>query len=330
MQEMNVVSSSLKGISTKMVYRYTYDPELVEHGCVCVQYKTNISWKGNAREAEWSPISRVEREMNSGDADDDAQVVECNVSKRKGVRFVTKPPDLRTPPRREPFDAKGEKYSPAAHCQAILNSRWKELSTRARSFWKCLGMFHSKAGPVAESVPNMPHTINTPEHSFTFDGSPRPFADVMKVLIFRFPRPFLPGDPFNAAPAETWEAAAAATASPRSQEDVHSHAGEEDVLRDPRRENTVRDLEHTDAQARADSRDLAEEDFAANTPARVEQVELNQLYLCELTTFERGIRLGLCMPTKKGPLTAAKLPTWTVSWFRITSRAWLADKEHCF
>ena len=33
--------------------------------------------------------------MNSGDADDDAQVVECNVSKRKGVRFVTKPPDLR-------------------------------------------------------------------------------------------------------------------------------------------------------------------------------------------------------------------------------------------
>ena len=320
MDNMKVVSSSLKGISTKMVYRYTYDPELVEHGCVCVQYKTNISWKGNAREAEWSPISRVEREMNSGDADDDAQVVECNVSKRKGVRFVTKPPDLRTPPRREPFDAKGEKYSPAAHCQAILNSRWKELSARARSFWRCLSLFHSKAGQVAESVPDMPHTINTPEHSFTFDGSPRPFADVMKVLIFRFPRPFLPGDPFNTAPAETWEAAAAATASPRSQEDEHSHAGEEDVLRDPRRENTVRNLEHTDAQARADSRDLAEEDFAANTPARVEQVELNQLYLCELEGPEHGIKLGLCMPTKKGPLTEAKEPTWTVSWFKITSK----------
>ena len=76
MDNMKVVSSSLKGISTKMVYRYTYDPELVEHGCVCVQYKTNVSWKGNAREAEWSPISRVEREMNSGDADDDAQVVD--------------------------------------------------------------------------------------------------------------------------------------------------------------------------------------------------------------------------------------------------------------
>ena len=28
---------------------------------------------------------------------------------------------------------------------------------------------------------------------------------------------------------------------------------------------------------------------------------------------ERGIRLGLCMPTKKGPLTEAKEPTWTVS-----------------
>ena len=341
MQEMNVVSSSLKGISTKMVYRYTYDPELVEHGCVCVQYKTNISWKGDAREAEWSPIFRVEREMNSGDADDDAQVVECNVSKRRGVRFVTKPPDLRTPPRREPFDAKGEKYSPAAHCRAILNSRWKQLSSRAKCFWKCLMLFHSKAGEVAESVPDMPHTINTEEHSFTFDGSPRPFADVMKVLIFRFPRPFLPGDPFNTAPAETWEAAAAATASPRSQEDVHRQAGEEDVLRDPRRENTVRNLEHTDAQARADSRDLAEEDFAANTPARVEQVELNQLYLCELEKVERGIRLGLCLATKKGPLTevttkkgslteVTKVPTWTVSWFRITSRNGWQTKNIAF
>ena len=37
MDEINVVSSSLEGISSKMVYRYTYDPELVEHGCVRVQ-----------------------------------------------------------------------------------------------------------------------------------------------------------------------------------------------------------------------------------------------------------------------------------------------------
>ena len=63
---------------------------------------------------------------------------------------------------REPFDAKGEKYSPAAHCQAILHSRWKELSTRAKAFWKCLSLFHSKAGEVAESVPNMPHTNQHP------------------------------------------------------------------------------------------------------------------------------------------------------------------------
>ena len=75
------------------------------------------------------------------------------------------------------------------------------------------------------------------------------------------------------------------------------------MLRDPRRENTVRNLEHTDSQARADSRELADENFAENTPARVEQVELHQLYLCELEDPERGMRLGLCMPTKKGPLT---------------------------
>ena len=42
--------------------------------------------------------------MNVGEADDEVEKVECNISRPKGVRFVTKPPDLRILPRREPFD----------------------------------------------------------------------------------------------------------------------------------------------------------------------------------------------------------------------------------
>eukprot|EP00966_Prymnesium_polylepis_P254277 5876523-Prymnesium_polylepis.1 len=34
-----------------MVYRYKYCEELLEHGGVLVQYKSNIQWMGNCREA---------------------------------------------------------------------------------------------------------------------------------------------------------------------------------------------------------------------------------------------------------------------------------------
>ena len=86
MSEMNCVSSKLRGISSKMVYQYKYDESLWDHGCVLVQYKSNISWTGNARDAEWSPLARVEKTMNVDDGDDEPQAVECNVSKPKGVR----------------------------------------------------------------------------------------------------------------------------------------------------------------------------------------------------------------------------------------------------
>ena len=328
MAEMNVVSSGLKGISSKMVYQYTYDANLWEHGCVLVQYKSNIAWKGTARDAEWSPITRVEREMNVGtEGDDDAdgedvQKVECNVSRPKGVRFVTKPPDLRILPRREPFDAKGEKFTPAAQCKAVLDKRGNDLAPASKSFWRCLERFHSNAATVAANVPELPHTINTPERSFTFDGTPRPFFDVMKCIMLRFPRPLLPADPFASAPAETWEAAAQAAPSSTSPPAVDAGPGaDQQELRDPRRENTVRDLELTEAEKRRIDRELAEEEFATTQPTRVEEVEIGRLYLCELEVAEHGLRLGLCMAEKEeGPVGPDKLPGWTVAWFVITSK----------
>ena len=336
MKEMNVVSSTLKGISSKMVYQYTYDEQLWQHGCVLVQYKSNISWKGSARDAEWSPITRVEREMNVGEADDEVEKVECNISRPKGVRFVTKPPDLRILPRREPFDPRGEKFSPAQQCRAIVNKRWGDLGAAARSFWKCLMLLHSNAGQVAEQVPDLPHTIHTDERAFTFDGTPRPFVDVVKAIMLRFPRPLLPADPFASEPAATWEAAenirrsrAAAGAAPPGGES--SEGADQPELRDPRRENTVENLELTAAEKRKEERALAEEEFATDSPARVEEVEVGQLYLAELEVAEHGLRLGLCTAQKEGPAgTDDTPPTWTVAWFKISSKNGWKTKNIAF
>ena len=334
MSEMNCVSSKLRGISSKMVYQYSYDESLWEHGCVLVQYKSNISWTGNARDAEWSPLARVEKTMNVDDGDDEPRAVECNVSKPKGVRFVSKPPDLRIVPRREPFDPKADKFGPDKQCQAILNRRSDDLSPASKSFWKCLSKYHSCIGDVAEQVPDMPHTIHTENHSFTFDGSPSPFVDVMRKLMLRFPRPLLPYDPFATAPAESWEdahAQSAANATPCSASGTASGSSSlEQELRDPRRENTVVDLEMDEAERRQNMRELAEEEYAETTPTRVEEVILDELYLCELETAEHGLRLGLGMATKKGPLNEDNQPTWTVAWFKVKSKNGWKTKNIAF
>jgi hypothetical protein len=80
-------------------------------------------------------------------------------------------------------------------------------------------------------------------------------------------------------------------------------------------------------------RELAEEEYAETTPTRVEEVVLDELYLCELETAEHGLRLGLGMATKKGPLNEDGQPTWTVAWFKIKSKnGWktknIAFEEH--
>ena len=328
MKEMHCVSSKLSGISSKMVYRYSHDSVLWEHGCVRVQYKSNISWQGNSRDAEWSPISRVEREMNVTDGgDDEVQTVACNVSRPKGVRFVTKPPDLRVPPRLEPFDQKEEKSSPQKQCRAILNRRGDDLSPTSKSFWRALEQFHIGAN-YAEQVPYMPYT--TEDGKFRFDGSPRSFEEVMKAIMLRFPRPLLPLDPFQSAPAESWEDAAKNSSSPSADEGSSMGNADPKDLRDPRKENSVEDLENSAAEKRRGLREVAEEELDEKTPTRVEEVELNELYLCELVTAEHGLRLGLAMPVEIGPLNEDGQPTWKVNWFKITSKNGWKTKNIAF
>jgi hypothetical protein len=334
MQEMNCVSTKLSGISSKMVYRYSYDKNLWDHGCVCVQYKSNISWKGNARDAEWSPISRVERQMNiTGGGDDEVQVVSCNISRPKGVRFVSKPPDLRIRPRREPFDKKvemEEKIGPEKQCRAILNKRGGDLSRSSKSFWRILGQFHALHADTAERVPNMPYTTNTEDSSVQFDGSPRPFDEVMKAIMFRFPRPLLPMDPFDSSPADSWQDAAQSSSSSSKDKAPSMDKLNPTDLRDPRKENTVVNLELNASELRRGLREVAEEELAETTPPRVEEITLNELYLCELEKAEHGLRLGLAITVKEGPLNEDGQQTWNVNWFKITSKNGWKTKNIAF
>ena len=57
---------------------------------------------------------------------------------------------------------------------------------------------------------------------------------------------------------------------------------------------------------------------------------MGQLYLCELEKAEQGLRLGLGMTVKEGPLNDDKLPTWTVAWFKIASKKGWKTKNIAF
>ena len=159
MQDMHVVSSKLKGINSKMVYKYSYQESLHSHGNVLVQYKKNIQWRGNAREAEYSPITTVVKEMPQADDSEELEEVKCNVSTEKGVRFVLKPPDLRIFPPREAFkvdEERGEKKTPAKQCRAVISARSLDLPPASIAFWKALEQYHKQCADVAERVPDIP------------------------------------------------------------------------------------------------------------------------------------------------------------------------------
>eukprot|EP00966_Prymnesium_polylepis_P093968 2175419-Prymnesium_polylepis.1 len=64
-----VTNNSLSGISSK----YSYCEALPHHGAVLVQYKNNIQWTGDAKEADYSPRRRVEKMKATGE---DGETVE--------------------------------------------------------------------------------------------------------------------------------------------------------------------------------------------------------------------------------------------------------------
>jgi hypothetical protein len=66
---------------------------------------------------------------------------------------------------------------------------------------------HEEIADQATRVPDMPYTVSTDTGAYNFDGSPKPWSDVIEKISLRFPRPLLGENPFHSAPAESWQAA---------------------------------------------------------------------------------------------------------------------------
>jgi len=152
----------------------------------------------------------------------------------------------------------------------------------------------------------------------------------MKAIMFRFPRPLLPMDPFDSSPADSWQDAAQSSSSSSKDKAPSMDKLNPTDLRDPRKENTVVNLELNASELRRGLREVAEEELAETTPPRVEEITLNELYLCELEKAEHGLRLGLAITVKEGPLNEDGQQTWNVNWFKITSKNGWKTKNIAF
>lgn len=107
------------GIRSQLVYKYTYDAKLKSHGCVKVQYKKNVAFRGKARDSEYGPIEKISIQQPTANGEG-VETVDANVATKNGVIFVRKPPDLTIEPKRE--DIKGGDFNPSEHmlCTVLL------------------------------------------------------------------------------------------------------------------------------------------------------------------------------------------------------------------
>lgn len=319
--ELNVISSKLKGITAKKVFRYSYSEDVWQHGCVLMQYKDNIGFKGTSKEAEWSPIMTVEEEVPTMDGEG-VEMSKRNVSTVNGVRFVVRPPDLRCHVRREPWD-QSDKYTPAASIKFMLKRREKDMNADDLRSWSLLKKVHEMA-TNSSTFPKLPHTVSDSQlQSVTFHGAPQDFKDTMQQLM-RFPRPMLKGSVFDEKPPANWDAAreimhAMSSEEKQNNEDRPRHARESN-LRDPKRVNDIQHEDYSSPQRRRDLQEIAKEDYARQPVNRVEKVIVGDLYLLELEQPEHGVRLGLGKVDSREPRTSeTDEEKWKVLWF--TSKA---------
>lgn len=296
-------------------WRYWYDVSNWKHGCVTVQRKEKISFQGNIREAEWSPIEQVTKMLPNTAGDMEETTV--NVSKPCGHMFVCKPPDLRVEPRREDF-VEEKADTPYKVITRLLKVRLSDLTRTAVSFWTMLQSLHFR-GRDPQSLPDMPFSAQSDDGtSFTFTGSPCSFKSTMKELAFRCPRPLVSSDPFSNAPHDSFEAAFQASKSLIEEDrpkDKEFGPVPMAPLRDPRVENDVVDLNHSEAERRRDLAAVDREQFALEQDNRVDSVCIGELYMLELEKPEHNIKLGLGMVLERNE----RENKWIVAWFLLAS-----------
>ena len=312
-------------MSAVYVYKYEYDELLWKHGGVKVTFKERLSYKPpHGREAEWSPIERVQRtEYGPNGA---AMQVDANVTDPVGVIYIRRPPDLRKEPLRESLNE--EKQDLNKLCSSILKVRSPDLSGDSKAFWKGLGTFFGWASS-AEQIPTLPHTFEVPREGagpfrYTLDGTPCSLLPILKGLV-RFERPLITWDLFKDAPPQEFsdKRAAQPASAPVSQAGLAP--SDTLPLRDPRETNVVVHDARTLTQANADITAVDDEQWAEDTPARLEEVDIcqDELYLCQIAAddFEHEFRLGLAQCLGNAPNDAGQKQ---VQWFARSSRtfAW--------
>ena len=152
------------------------------------------------------------------------------------------------------------------------------------------------------------------------------FIPLLKSVM-RFQRPLLPSNPFENPPAVSWAAAyerakanAAFDGEVEGTSAAHSREDDTDPIRDVREVNTVVHEGYSDKEYRRDSEALARERFGQDSDARIEKVDIGELYLLELEEAEYGVRLGLGKAVEKKWQEGQ--PVWVVEWFKLSGRAW--------
>ena len=319
------IAGNFSRMSAVNVYKYEYDESLWKHGGVKVTFKERLSYKPpHGREAEWSPIERVERtEYGPNGA---AMQVAANVTDPVGVMYIRRPPDLRKEPLRESLNE--EKQDLSKLCSSILKVRSPDLSGDSKAFWEGLGTLFGWASS-AEQMPTLPHTFEVPREGaagpgpfrYTLDGTPRSLLPILKGLM-TFERPLITWDLFRDAPPQEFsdKRAAQPASAPVGQAAV-APTETPLPLRDPRETNVVVHDARTLTQANADITAVDDEQWAEETPARLEEVDIRQdeLYLCQIAAddFEHEFSLGLALCLGNAPNDAGQKQ---VQWFARSSK----------
>ena len=315
------IAGNFSRMSAVNVYKYEYDESLWKHGGVKVTFKERLSSKPpHGREAEWSPIVRVQRTEYGPNGE--AMQVDANVTDPVGVMFIRRPPDLRKEPPRESLNE--EKQDLNKLCSSILKVRSTDLSGDSKAFWEGLGKFFERASS-AEQIPTLPHTFEVPREGaepfrYTLNGTPRSLLPMLEGLV-RFERPLITWDLFTEAPPQ--EFSDKQVAQPASAPDQAASApSDARPLRDPREANVVVHDARPLAVANADIAAVDDERWAEDSPARLEEVDIRQdeLYLCQIEAddFEHEFSLGLVLCQGNDPNDAGQKQ---VQWFARSSKS---------
>jgi hypothetical protein len=284
----------------QMVWRYTYNETLPQHGCVKVVYKFRLSVRKGLREAEWNPIRR-----RSTVTPDGMGTEEENVTTDEGVMFVPHPPDMRVEPNRESWNDDKVAENGAKAIARILKHR-KGLSPAAQLEWQNLLKFHSSFHS-ARTLPHLPHTVeiegdaSTEDYlapgaksSHVYDGTPRELLPVLRELAKgRFARPFLRADWWDAEPPAAFPLKKLEHTSDNEEDDEAIDETEPGGLRDTRLANRVSHITQPAAESRGGVNMANKEDWAEQQPARVSKVIEGGLYLLQIEEAEGELFMGM-------------------------------------